>query len=154
MLRLVPTGSSAPGPAMYFSKTVPSDSTTEKRERNAASAASLTGMTTSRTLAKMGGASKGRWGLVRSGWRRLTVRMTTKAIRRVSTGPPGCIAGAKASNIGLFVSKLRLKLSDRRYLPAASTLLSDKNGCPALALHCLQFLTVTHITVRNSLTYN
>ena len=51
---------SAPGPAMYLSNTSLSDSTTEKMDKNAASAASLTGITRSRTPAKMGGASRAR----------------------------------------------------------------------------------------------
>lgn len=51
--------------------------------------------------------------------------MTTSDRRRVSTEFPGCINVARDSNNGLVASKSSLRVSVRRYLPAASTQLSE-----------------------------
>lgn len=110
---------------MYLSKSALSSSTTEKTARKAASAVSFTGITGSRTLANIDGASRGIWGLTTSLCIRLTVRITTSAKRRASTGWPGCMIFASASKIDLLLSKPRLPCWVRRYLPAARMLLSD-----------------------------
>lgn len=89
----------------------------------AASAASLTGMTGSRTLAKIGCARVGRWAFTRSMSNLHTVRITTRARRRVSTGLPGFMSCASSSMIDLVASN-PFGDSVRRYLPAASTKLS------------------------------
>lgn len=97
-------------------------------DRKAASAANLTGMTGSRTLAKIGGARVERLELMKSVSERLTVRMTTRANRLVSTEPPGAIAVARASMIGLD-PELEVFLGMSRYFPAAKTQLSDMKVC-------------------------
>ena len=62
-------------------------------------------------------------------WRRLIVRTTTRARRRVSMGFPGDITDARASKIGLVASKGLSSPPWRRNLPAASTALSEMKGC-------------------------
>ena len=112
---------------MYFSNTTFSDSTTEKRVRKAASAANLTGMTGSRTLAKIGGARSRRCGPVMPLRFRLTVRITTRAKRRESTGIPDCIAAARLSRTDLLASRLELISSASKYFPAAKMEFSSMN---------------------------
>ena len=75
--------------AMYLSNPVLPASTTWNKERNAASAASLIGMTGSRTEAKIGGARREICGSTISLCWRLTVRMTTRARRLESMDWPG-----------------------------------------------------------------
>ena len=96
--------------------------------RKAASEASLTGMTGSRTPAKIGGVRSGRWDLVILGCSRLMVLTTTRARRLVSIGLPGWITEASASNIDLMCSGSSAPLPLRIYFPEARTQLSEKKG--------------------------
>ena len=115
----------APAPAMYSSKTSLSLSTTENMDKNAASAASLTGMTGLRTLAKMAGVRVGSLVAVREGDMRLTVRITTRARRFVSMGLSGVRTVARLSITLFRDSGFGEFFSTSRYFPAASTQLSD-----------------------------
>ena len=78
-----------------------------------------------RILAKIGGARVGRFEFMSSLSVRLTVRITTRAKRLVSGGPPGVIAVARASMMALLGSESENLLGTRRYFPAARTQLSE-----------------------------
>lgn len=133
MLLFVFGGRSAPGPAMNLSNTLLSSSATLKSSTNAASADSLTGMTGSLTLAKIGGAKMGTCGRTRSMSARLTVRITTSARRRESVALPGSIMLANVLMMFLLSSK-PLGGEESRSLPAARMNLSAIKGCDQLAI--------------------
>ena len=64
---------------------------------------------------------------------RLTVRMTTRDRRRVSTGPPGTMAAARASMIALLDSRSVEFFGVSRYFPAARTQLSEIKVCEIIS---------------------
>lgn len=89
----------------------------------------MTGITGSRTDAKIGGVRRARCGLTRSFEAREVVRRTTRARRRASIGWPGFMTGAKASKMILQLSKDLLLLDVRRYFPAAKMAFSETIVC-------------------------